>query len=394
QNQVKIRPEMFAFLRQMRVPNLSAIILRWMFHLARYIGILCFKFKTTTDNQVAVQENCAWWKWSLAILRVGVLLLISFNYSVFIITVNDLLRKFLHILRMSLNIACCLCLLRLHLFQGTDCTNLVNRFLQVFQKVQRIFKSSRKGFGGKYEFVLFILTISGIIYELSFGIKLYLLKLCGITDIYIALSNKLLMLIGLAGYMALGLLYTDLNEYVSTELRSQLESLEEQPTRQRLRKARRSLDKCLTLYQEVQSLTSMFQRIYNLPLLINLGQNCIKIALISYGTFIKLNISLQWLLTSISIEILNILLLTLSVQRTKLQFRTIRRLVLENCLLSENQEWHKTLEVFFTHLNLYEFRVRPLGLFDISNELLVDFISALITFLTVIIQYGMQLEAL
>ncbi|XP_020806106.1 putative gustatory receptor 93b [Drosophila serrata] len=219
-----------------------------------------------------------------------------------------------------------------------------------------------------------------------------MIKKYWIIDIYVSVCNKVLLHIAVVGYIALGLLYADLNEYVSTEFRSQLESLEDKPTGRKLRKARKNLDKCLSLYKDVQSLTFMFQRIYDLMLLFSLGQSCIKVALASYSTFIILDISLPWLLSKISFEILNMLLLTLSVQRTKLQFGNIHRLVLENCHLSENKEWHRTLEVFFTHLNLYEFQVRPLGLFEISNALLVNFLSALITYLTVVIQYGMQLD--
>lgn len=48
------------------------------------------------------------------------------------------------------------------------------------------------------------------------------------------------------------------------------------------------------------------------------------------------------------------------------------------------------LEMFLSRLNFYEFRVRPLGLFEISNELILVFLSGLITYLTYILQYGMQ----
>ncbi|KAH8255698.1 hypothetical protein KR038_008875, partial [Drosophila bunnanda] len=389
---VKASPEMFEFLRQMGVPKLSAVILRWMFYISRFLGIPCFKFKTTVDDQVAMEEIGLWWKWSWAILRMGGLCLFTFDYLKFIIKGINWLRTFLHIIQMLLNITSCLCHLRLLLVQGTDCTNLVNRFFQLFLRVQRLFKRKKTGFGGKYELVLLILSFSSLSYEIVFMFRLYLLKKSWIMDVYMSICNKVILYIAFLGYMTLGLLYAHLNEYVCTEFRYQLESVEEQSTRRKLRKARKTLDKCLSLYKDVQSVTSLFQRIYNLLLLLSLGQSCIKVALVSYSAFINLDVSWPWLLTRISMEILNMLLLTLSVQRTKLQFGNIHRLVLENCHLSENREWHTTLEVFFTHLNLYEFRVRPLGMFDISNALLVDFLSALITYLTVVIQYGMQLD--
>lgn len=43
--------------------------------------------------------------------------------------------------------------------------------------------------------------------------------------------------------------------------------------------------------------------------------------------------------------------------------------------------------MFFTNLN-------PLGLFNVSNELLLEFLAALINFFVVAIQFGMQERAL
>lgn len=46
--------------------------------------------------------------------------------------------------------------------------------------------------------------------------------------------------------------------------------------------------------------------------------------------------------------------------------------------------------MFLSRLNFYEFHVRPLGLFEISNELILVFLSGLVTYLTYILQYGVQ----
>lgn len=42
------------------------------------------------------------------------------------------------------------------------------------------------------------------------------------------------------------------------------------------------------------------------------------------------------------------------------------------------------IEMFLSRLNFYEFRVRPLGLFEVSNELLLVYFSAVVTYLTYI----------
>lgn len=49
------------------------------------------------------------------------------------------------------------------------------------------------------------------------------------------------------------------------------------------------------------------------------------------------------------------------------------------------------MEMFLSRLNFYEFRVRPLGLFEVSNELILVYFSAVVTYLTYIMQYRMQM---
>ncbi|KAH8281812.1 hypothetical protein KR054_003113 [Drosophila jambulina] len=390
---------MFEFRRQLCVPKLSAVILRWMFNIARFLGIFCFKFKTTTDGQVA-EESGPRLKWSLFVFRLGCMGISTCAYFAWNTTLSDTIQQFLHILFMLISVACGLYLLRLPLVHRTSFTYLAERFLQLFLKVQNVCNRKQKGFGKTHELTVLTLTLVCLAYEGSFLTRLYILKgtakdtYVWIADFFVSLGCSLLMHIATVGYLTLGLLYADLNDYVRTKLRSQLESLEEHPTRRKLRKARKTLDTCLTLYEDVQSVTSLFQRLYNLPLLLGLGRNCVGLALISYSTFIYGELGLCWHWSKVSIEILTLLLLTLSVQRAKLQFKTIRSLMLENFHLSENKEWHTTLEVFFTHLNLHEFQVRPLGLFIISNELMLTFLSGLVTYITVIVQYRMQMEVL
>lgn len=61
----------------------------------------------------------------------------------------------------------------------------------------------------------------------------------------------------------------------------------------------------------------------------------------------------------------------------------MQRIVLSN---SSSTSFSLQLEMFLSRLNFYEFRVRPLGLFEVSNELLLVYISGLITYLTYIMQ--------
>jgi len=51
-------------------------------------------------------------------------------------------------------------------------------------------------------------------------------------------------------------------------------------------------------------------------------------------------------------------------------------------------------EMFLSRLNFFEFRVRPLGLFEVSNEVILLFISSMITYFTYVVQYGIQTHLL
>ncbi|KPU79394.1 uncharacterized protein Dana_GF27688 [Drosophila ananassae] len=53
------------------------------------------------------------------------------------------------------------------------------------------------------------------------------------------------------------------------------------------------------------------------------------------------------------------------------------------------EELHIQLDMFYTHLNLYEFRIRPWGLFDVSNKKFLLFMSALISWLVYLAQYSL-----
>jgi len=50
------------------------------------------------------------------------------------------------------------------------------------------------------------------------------------------------------------------------------------------------------------------------------------------------------------------------------------------------------LEWCYIEMSVYEFRVRPLGLFIVSKELFMEFLSAMVSYLTILVQYRIQLE--
>ncbi|KAH8375172.1 hypothetical protein KR200_010182, partial [Drosophila serrata] len=392
--------KMFPILR-LSAPKISALILKWTFYYSKLFGVSYFHLKTTTEGKLQVEDANRRWKWFHASQRLAIIITFSYLYIYWIFDLNDLTEITLHIVRLINHIFCSLCLLRLQLLQGQEIAELINRFLKLSHRVQDIChhqnqKPKRIGFGGKQELILLSIMMIGIIHEKIFIISIFQIVkghpyLFGwILEVFISIGNILLMHFFFLWYLALGLQYADLNEYVRTEMRSQLETLEAKPTRKKLREARMTLDKCLKIHQDLLSLTSQFQRIYDLIFCLSLIYNCAEVAVFSYKIVVQLELDWFFVWSETVFKILNMLILCLAVQRAMLQFKVIRGLMLENCYLSDNKDWHRTLDMFLTHLTLHELRVCPLGLFKVSNELLLVFLSALVNYFTVVIQYGLQ----
>ncbi|XP_041447668.1 putative gustatory receptor 93c [Drosophila obscura] len=282
------------------------------------------------------------------------------------------------------------------LLYRTESIELVNTCLRLFRRLRALPKRRTFGYGGCRELVLLLLSLSCRIHEMVYALGQIESILIWWCNTFVVFGSSIMMGITFLGYLSLGLLYSELNDFVRCELRGQLQALERphglQPGRQQLRTVRRHLDECLALYREIYCLATSFQQLIEIPFLLTFIHNYILLGVIIY----KLTID-GWfdehkvLLGAVTIKvILDLLLVTLSVDGARTQFRVIRRLSLENCHVSDHADWHMMFDIFVTHLNLYEFRVRPLGLFEISNELVLVFVSALVTFLIYIIQYEMQ----
>lgn len=350
---------MFRVLLQLSVPKTSEIILRWTFYFSKLFGVSNFCLKTTSEGGLQVEESSWRWKWFGAIFRLGHLIVFSSLYVYWLLGRIDSAETALHACRFMLNVCGNLCILRLQLCQGQECTQLINGYLQLIQRVRDTCHQNQKrmGFGGKQELVLLSLMVAGLVHEEIYMFGLFQVKanaiffISWIPDSYISMGNQLLMHFAFVWYLTLGLQFADLNEYVRTQLRFELKALEAQPTRKKLRKARWNLDKCLALYRDLLSLTSRFQRVYDLTLFIVLIQNCLSIAAFSYKVVVQLHLEWFWLWSKTIIKIVSMLILCLSVQRAGLQFGLVRRLMFENCYLSENKDWHRKVH---THLSSFE----------------------------------------
>ncbi|XP_041630452.1 putative gustatory receptor 92a [Drosophila kikkawai] len=329
---------MFDF-RKIGVSKICAGILHGFFIFAGYTGMVFFRFKK--DQVVAI--NRSWWMEGISlILRFIPLGVHIYTYFMYIRRIEKFIEQMLHSLRLVLSIPCYLAMIYIQLFHGPKVVKLINQYLRIVREVRTLAVRKRIGFGGGREFFLIFLSLACQLQEIAFLLRLlrWVVNLNNMIKwtayCVLVTSSNMILNISIIWYLSLGIIYKELNEYLHSEMGNQFEVLKD--PRQRYQ----------PLYKQL------------------------------------------WLI--VGKHILDLLLLTLSVQGAVDQFKAIRRLNLEVYPVSDLPEFHTMLEIFFTYLNLYKFRVRIWGLCDISNELFIIYISALITWMVFIAQYSMQMK--
>ncbi|XP_032295046.1 putative gustatory receptor 93c [Drosophila virilis] len=384
---------------QVSVSSLSARILRGAYCYATMLGFICFGIKGNRADGCLVARNRYWYKWFCLLSRIficGIYTSISLDY------IKSLDNPHLVILSWIRLVGCMICacvILLMQFWFGQQVLCVVNSYFRLFRKVNALPGCEDQGFGGKRELSLLIFKLICLLNELFCELPMFFtglnlrLVVSLLVDIYISVNATMIGHMCFVGYLSVGALYARVNRYVRQQLRRQLRGLEQhdgyQASRRQLRAAGYRLDECLGIYDEIQRVGIAFHRLMELPLCLILLFAFLSMTLVSY--FIMLNRFRDATLWLLVVRLfVDVVLLTLAIHGACSSSRVIRRLSLENCYVSERSDWDMKLEMFLSRLNFYEFRVRPFGLFEISNELILVFLSGLVTYLTYILQYGMQ----
>ncbi|EDV92661.1 GH18711 [Drosophila grimshawi] len=380
--------------------TLSASILRATFRYATFMGFIFFGIKGNRTDGCLVAQNRYRYKGFCILSRILVCVLYGYLSIVDILWVLDNTHlTILACIRLGCNIICAFVILMMQFWFGQRVLRLVNCYFRLFRKVNALPGCEDVGFGGRRELTLLffkvICLLSQIFCELPQLYSQFSLEACieVICETYTDVGGSMIGHMCFVGYLSIGALYAQLNRYVRHELRRQLRSLEQpngcQAGRRELKAAGCRLDECLSIYVEIERVGSAFHRLMEIPLCLILMFSFLSMAVVSY--YIMLNKFRDFSLWLLVIRLfVDVVLLTLAIHGACSSSRVVRRLSLENCYVSERNDWHMKMEMFLSRLNLYEFRVCPLGLFEISNELILVFLSGLVTYLTYILQYSMQ----
>ncbi|XP_034488425.1 putative gustatory receptor 93c [Drosophila innubila] len=390
---------MFGSRRQLSATSVSACLLRHACSYATFLGFIWFDIKGNHNDGSLVAQNRYWYKCFCQLSRI---LLASYYGYMGIGFINELGNSHLIIQSWIRLVSCLICSFVIFVIQfwyGKRVLRVVNSFLRLFRRVKALPGCSVMQFGGRRELGLLIFKMFCLIYEFNCEIPVLFSKfdiaynayiLC---DMYITINGFMICHACFVGYLSVGALYAQVNRYVRHELRRQLRGLEQpngaQASRRELKAAGYRLNECLAIYDEIQRVSSAFQQLIELPLSLILLFIFLNMTMVSY--FVMLNGFRDLSMWLLAIKLfMDVVLLTLAIHGAGSSSRVIRRLSLENCYVTERNDWHMRLEIFLNRLNFYEFRVNPLGLFEISNELILVFLSGLVTYLTYILQYGIQ----
>ncbi|XP_062126215.1 putative gustatory receptor 93b [Drosophila sulfurigaster albostrigata] len=387
---------MFGSRFRLSASSATARILRNACNYATALGVITFRVECNRGDGRLVAEQRRWFKWLSMLFRILISYLYCHFYGSFIIVLQNIHFQLIVGVRMFCSLICALVILVMQFWYEEQLIALVNTFLQLFRRVKSLPGCQDMCFGGHRELILLLFGVLCQIYQCFYLLPTLIdefnieFTFTAFLETYSSLSTAIICYICFVGYLSVGALFHHMNHYIRHQLRDQLEKLKlSNESREQRKAASYRLDECLAIYEDIQRVSSEFQRLFDVPLCLAIIFGFLTMALVSF--FVVLNQFNGFAMWVLEMKIfLELLLLTLSIQGAIHNSRVVRRLSLENYYLTERSDWHKKLEMFLSRLNYNEFRVRPLGLFDVSNELILVFLSALVTYLTYIIQYGMQ----
>ncbi|KAH8333597.1 hypothetical protein KR059_001159 [Drosophila kikkawai] len=371
----------------MRVSKVSIIILRGWFFYARCIGAVFWHFKLPKDHEVVTEgswRNRSWWKWISMVWRLVPLCVNAYTYSLFIWKLANLVDQVLNGTRLVIITSCCLSLIHLQIFHGEEVIRIMNQYLRLFNRVSALFIRSEIGFGGGRELCLILLSLGCQVQEIVFFFGIFQFRineqnlLSWSSGIYVFICCNIIMRITFIWYLSLGVLYSNLNKNLLLETQCH--------------KRHQKLKNAMALFRDISCLVTSLQKISNKYLFLNLLQTLFSVISISYKMIADRQFYQFWIWFWFVKTVLDMLVLSLAIEGAVNKFNFIREIILDMFLLSERTEWNRKMELFITHLNLYQFRVSLMGLFDVSNKFFPVVVTSMITYLVFIVQFVMQLK--
>ncbi|ALC46156.1 Gr93a [Drosophila busckii] len=288
----------------------------------------------------------------------------------------------------------------------SSCLAIVNRYIALHARICKLSNSSNLlplKFSLLYALKL-LLTLCGLLYELQ-GLwqnRMSLESWIGnIIGVYMWLGTLFVLDATFLGLLLSGVYYEHLGMHIELMLqRLQALDVASCPTHARLSHYRRmcllcdfadELDTCGLLYSELYDLTRSFVCIFQWQILFYIYYNFIEILLMMYD-YICQRLDTQtgdmFTIFLASIKFANILMLIMCADYTIKKSQLPHRLALDIVCSDMDLRWDKSAESFIGQLQAQILEVNILGIVQLNNGFIPVILSAIITYLFILIQFG------
>ncbi|KAH8417796.1 hypothetical protein KR222_005972, partial [Zaprionus bogoriensis] len=292
---------------------------------------------------------------------------------------------------------------------------ILNRYIALYQRICELRKKCELfplKFVGFYALKL-SLTVCGALYELPQVLPLrYIVTrdverlVGGVIGIYMWMGTLFLLDACFLGFFVSGLLYEQMGAHIAAMLQRMhpidrdCKDLTPDIVPLRLSHYRRmcflcdradELDACGIIYSELYSVTISFRRIFQLQILFYIYYNFIVLLLMLYEyiwNFLEAQQGDLVPILLICIKMANIVLLIMCADYTICKSQLPQTLPLDIVCSDIDPRWDKSVESFLGQLQTQPLEIKVLGILELNNTLIPVIISAIMTYLFILIQFG------
>ncbi|XP_017020328.1 gustatory receptor for bitter taste 93a [Drosophila kikkawai] len=281
---------------------------------------------------------------------------------------------------------------------------VLNRYLALYQ---RICAATRLQQLFSLKFVVFFLlklffTLCGCFHELipllsveNFSEIIRTVAVC--FGMYMWLGTIFVLDACFLGFLVSGILYEHMADNIMAMLKK-MEPIESQEERMSHYRRMRllcdyadELDVFAVIYSELYEVTQAFRKMLQWQILFYVYYNFINICLLLYQCILRhLNENEMALVSLVMawVKLANLVLLIMCADYTVRESQKPKRLPLDILCTDMDQRWDKSVETFLAQQQTQRLEIKVLGFFHLNNEFILMILSAIISYLFILLQFG------
>ncbi|KAH8236497.1 hypothetical protein KR026_003777, partial [Drosophila bipectinata] len=220
-----------------------------------------------------------------------------------------------------------------------------------------------------------------------------------IFGIYMWLGTIFVLDVCFLGFLVSGILYEHMANNISVMLK-RMEIIDSQEEKDRMSKYRKmrllcdyadELDEVAMIYSELYAMTIAFRRKLQWQILFCIYYNFINICLMLYQCifrYLKDDESALISLAMAFVKMANLVLLIMCADYVVRESQKPKVFPLDVVCTDIDQRWDKSVETFLCQLQTQQLEIKVLGFFHLNNEFILVILSAVVSYLFIMIQFG------